>query len=167
MTPTNDVSLEIQRRIQTANQCFFGLRKHQQLSYHSRQTKFTIHKTLIHPVLLYSSEAWVLTKREEHQYLPFERKVLRTICGPKIENGVYRRRYNHNLDKKFDNPNALNHVTKTSRLRYAGYMIRRPEDLPQKALFRAKPNGRKNQGRPKSRWADGVNSDSLAQGVRD
>jgi hypothetical protein len=27
MTPTNDVSLEIQRRIQTANRCFFGLRK--------------------------------------------------------------------------------------------------------------------------------------------
>jgi hypothetical protein len=26
-------------------------------------------------------------------------------------------------------------------------MIRRPEDLPQKALFRAKPNGRRNQGR--------------------
>jgi hypothetical protein len=61
---------------------------------------------------------------------------------------------------------ALN-VTKTSRLRYDGHMIRRPEDLPQKALFRAKPMGRRNQGRPKSRWADGVNSDSLAQGVRD
>jgi hypothetical protein len=28
MTPTNDVSLEIQRRIQYANRCFFGLRKH-------------------------------------------------------------------------------------------------------------------------------------------
>jgi hypothetical protein len=26
MTPTNDVSLEIQRRIKTANRCFFGLR---------------------------------------------------------------------------------------------------------------------------------------------
>jgi hypothetical protein len=46
-------------------------------------------------------------------------------------------------------------------------MIRRPEDLPQKGLFGAKPIGRRNQGRPKSRWADGVNSDSLARGVRD
>jgi hypothetical protein len=83
------------------------------------------------------------------------------------ENGAYRRRYNHELDKEFNSPNApkLN-VTKTSRLRYAGHMIRRPKDLPQKALFRAKPNGRRNQGRPKSRWADGVNSDSLALGQR-
>jgi hypothetical protein len=48
---------------------------------------------------------------------------------------------------EFDSPNVLN-VTKTSSLRYAGHMIRRPEDLPQKALFRAKPIGRRNQGRP-------------------
>jgi hypothetical protein len=61
MTPANDVSLEVQRRIQTANRCFFGFRKHLQ----SSQTKFTIHKTLIRQVLLYGSETWVLTKREE------------------------------------------------------------------------------------------------------
>jgi hypothetical protein len=52
---------------------------------------------LICPVLLYGSERWVLTKREENQLLVFERKFLRTICGPNIENGVYRRRYNHEL----------------------------------------------------------------------
>jgi hypothetical protein len=115
-TPTNDFSLEIQWRIQTANRCFFGLRKHLQSSHLLRQTKFTIHKTLIRPVPLYGSETWVLTKREESQLLVFERKVLRTICGPKIKNGVYKRTYNHELDKEFDSPNAQN-VTKTSRLR--------------------------------------------------
>jgi hypothetical protein len=73
---------------------------------------------------------------------------------------------NHELDKEFDSPNDLN-VTKRTRLRYAGHMIRRPKDLPQKTLFRAKPNGRRNQGRPKPRCADGVNSDSLAQDDRD
>jgi hypothetical protein len=78
--------------------------------------------------------------------LVFERKVLRPICGPKIENGVYRRRYNDELGKDFNSPNGLN-VTKTSRLRYAGHMIRRPENLPHKALFRAKPNGRRNRHR--------------------
>jgi hypothetical protein len=108
MTPMNYVSLEIQRRIQTANRCFFGLRKHLQSNHLSRQTKFTIHKTLIRPVLLYGSKTWVLTKREENQLFVFKRKVLRTICGPKIENDVYRRRYNHELDKEFDSPNVLN-----------------------------------------------------------
>jgi hypothetical protein len=106
----------------------------------------------------------VLNKREENQKK--ERKVLRMICGPIIENGIYRRRHSHELDKEFNSPNDLN-VMKTSRLRYAGHIIRRPEDLPQKALFRAKLTGRRNQGRPKSRCADGVNSDTLALGVRD
>jgi hypothetical protein len=133
---------------------------------YNKETKLTIHKTLIRSVLLNGSETWVLTKREENQLFVFETKVLRTICDPKVENGVYRRRYNPELDKEFESPNALN-VTKTSSLRYADHMIRRPEDLPQKALFRTKPIGRRNQGRPKSRWADGVNSDSLALGVRD
>jgi hypothetical protein len=80
----------------------------------------------------------VLTKKEENQLFVFKRKVLPTMCGPKIENGVYRRRYNHELEIEFDSPNASN-VTKTSRLRYAGHMIRKFEDLLQKALFRAKP----------------------------
>jgi hypothetical protein len=99
VTPNNDVSLEIQRRIQTANRCFFGLRKQLQSGHLSRPTKFVIYKTLIHPVLLYGSETWVLTKREENQLLVFERKVLRTICGPKLENSEYRRRYNFELKR--------------------------------------------------------------------
>jgi hypothetical protein len=153
--PTNAVSLEIQQRIQTTNRCFFGLRKHLRSSHLSRQTKFTIPKTLIRPVLLCGSETWVLTKRKDNQLFVFERKILRTICGPKIENGVYRRRYNHKLDIEFNIPNSLN-VTKISRLRYAGHMIRRQEDLPQKDIFRAKPNGRRNQGRPKTKKSRNV-----------
>jgi hypothetical protein len=117
MTPTNDVSLEIQRRMQIgassdcANIC-------SRATFHARpNSSFTR-----------PWSAWVLTKREKNQLLAFERKVARTICGLKIENGVYRRRYNHELDKEFDSPNALN-VTKTSRLRCAGHMIRIPEDI--------------------------------------
>jgi hypothetical protein len=63
MTPTKDVSLEIQRGIPTGNRCFFGLRKHLQSSHFSRLKKFTIHKTLIPPVLLYGNETCVLTKK--------------------------------------------------------------------------------------------------------
>jgi hypothetical protein len=96
---------------------------------------------IIVPIMFFSECA-------ANQLLVFERKVLRTICGLKIKNDFYRRRYNHELDKEFNSPNALN-VMKCQ------------------TLFRAKPNGRRNQGRPKSRWADGVNSDSLALWVRD
>jgi hypothetical protein len=130
VTPNNDVSLEIQRRIQTANRCFFGLRKQLQSRHLSRSTKYIIHKTLIRPVLLYGSETWVLTRREENQLLVFERKVLRTISGPIIENGVCRRRYNFELDRepecpqrREDKQTALrwSHDQKTRRPTTKGY----------------------------------------------
>jgi hypothetical protein len=59
---------------------------------------------------------------------------------PKIENGVH----NHELDKEFDSLNALN-VTKTSRLRYAGHMIKRAEDLPQKLFSDPNQKSRKTE----------------------
>jgi hypothetical protein len=65
VTPKNDVGLEIQRRIKTPNMCICGLKKYLRSSYLARQTKITIYKILIRPVLLYGSETWVLTKREE------------------------------------------------------------------------------------------------------
>jgi hypothetical protein len=108
--PSNDVSLEIQRRIQTENRCFLGLPIQLQSGHLSRPTKCIIYKTLIHPVQLYGSETWLLTKSEKNQLLVFERKVLRMICGLKLENGVYRRRYNFELQKEFDNPCVINIV---------------------------------------------------------
>jgi hypothetical protein len=40
---------------------------------------------------------------KKNRLLVFERKVLRTIYGPKIEDGVYRSRYNLELDS----PNVI------------------------------------------------------------
>jgi hypothetical protein len=73
----------------------------------------------------------VLTKKEENQLLVFERKVLRMICGPKQENGVYWRRYHFQVEREFDNLCVIN-VMKTNRSHHAGHIIRRPKNLPQK-----------------------------------
>jgi hypothetical protein len=74
-------------------------------------------------------ETWVLTKREENRLLVFERKVFRTICCPKLVNGVFRSRCNFELDREFNSPNVIDNV-KRNRLHYAGYMIKVAEDLP-------------------------------------
>jgi hypothetical protein len=92
----------------------------------------------------------VLTRREVNLLLVFERMVLRSICGPKVENAVYRRRYNFELAREFDSPCVVN-VVKTNRLRYAGDMIRMPENLPQKTVCIGRPQGTRWQGRPRSR----------------
>jgi hypothetical protein len=93
----------------------------------------------------------MLTKREENRLLVFEGKVLRTKFGPKIVDDVHRSRYNFKTEREFNSPNIIGVVK-----RYAPHMIRGAEDLSQRALYRAVLEGRRNQGKPKSRWADGV-----------
>jgi hypothetical protein len=44
-----------------------------------------------------------------------------------------RRRYNFENEREIDSPCVIK-IVKTNRLLYAGLMIRRPEDLPQKAI---------------------------------
>jgi hypothetical protein len=116
VTSMNNVGLEKQRRIQTANRCFCGLRKHLRSSHLTRQTKLTIYKTLIRPALLYGNETLVLTNRKENRLLVFERKALRTIYGPKIVEGVHRSRYNFEVDREFNSSNVIG-VVKSKRYR--------------------------------------------------
>jgi hypothetical protein len=68
----------------------------------------------------------VLARREENQLLVFERKALRTISGPIVENGVYRRRQNFELDRIEDKQTALrwSHDQKTRRPTTKGYFHR-------------------------------------------
>jgi hypothetical protein len=48
-----------------------------------KNLKIRIYTTIILPVVLYGSETWSLTLREEHRLRVFENKVLRRIFGPK------------------------------------------------------------------------------------
>jgi hypothetical protein len=67
-------------------------------------------------LLLYGSEAWTLTSREENQFLVFER----TTFDSKFENGVYRVRYNNELQREFESLIVIN-VVKMNRICYAGH----------------------------------------------
>jgi hypothetical protein len=51
------------------------------------------------------------------------------IYGPKIVDGVYRSRYDFELDREFSSPNFIG-VVKSNILRYARHMIRDAENLP-------------------------------------
>ena len=63
-----------------------------------------MYKVLVQPVLIYASETWPLMKCDEKQLCIFERRILRSIFGPVEENGVWRKRYNHELYSLFKEP---------------------------------------------------------------
>ena len=106
-----------------------------------------------------------MTKNDEHLLLMFERKVLRTIFGGKIENGRYRRRYNFELERDFAEPNIVAMV-RVNRLRWADHLARIDEGRAPSKLFRNDPEGRRGVGRPKSRRIDGVQQDLRTLKIR-
>jgi hypothetical protein len=56
-----------------------------------------LYKTLIRPILMYESDSWPLSKKDENILQIFERRILRRIYGPVNEGGVWRIRCNDDL----------------------------------------------------------------------
>ena len=82
LTNTNDIREEIKCRINMGDECYSFEKI---LSSHllSKKLKVNKYKTIILPIVLYGSETWSLTLREEHRLRAFENKVLRKIFGAK------------------------------------------------------------------------------------
>ena len=61
---------------------------------------FKIYMTIILPVVLYGCETWSLTLREERWLGVFEKRVLRRIFGPKMDEvtGEWRKLHNEELN---------------------------------------------------------------------
>jgi hypothetical protein len=53
-----------------------------------------MYKTMIKPVIKYSSETWTLTAKDENNLGIFERQILRKISGPVNIDSVWRIRNN-------------------------------------------------------------------------
>jgi hypothetical protein len=68
--------------------------------------KIMLHKTLIRPTLMYGSESWPLSKKDENLLQIFERRILRRICSPINESGIWRIRYGSELRKPYNEPDS-------------------------------------------------------------
>lgn len=162
---TNDISLEIKRRIQHGNRTFFGLSKLMRSKTISRSLKCTLYKTLIRPVVTYGSESWCMSKEHERQLAGFERKILRRIFGPiQVQENFWRIRYNHELMALYNEPDILNFI-KVGRLRWTGHAIRMEAARVPSRLMNANPEGRRSQGGQKKRWLDSIIRDVRTLGI--
>jgi hypothetical protein len=88
MTNQNDIHDEIKSRLNSGNACYHSVQDHLSSYLISKNLKLKIYRTVILPVVLYGSEAWSLTLREEHGLKVFENTVLRRIFGPKRDENV-------------------------------------------------------------------------------
>jgi hypothetical protein len=81
------------------------------------------YRTIILPLVLYGSETWSLTLREEHRLRVFENIVLRRIFWPKRDKvtGEWRKLHNEELNGLYSSPNIVR-VIKSRRMRWAGHV---------------------------------------------
>jgi ribosomal protein S13 len=152
---SNDIKIEIKDRIKMANRCYHGLRNQLKSKVISSKTKVQLYKTLVRPIVLYGSERWTIKKDEEEKLMSFERKILRKIFGAVRENGIWRIRYNHELQLKYREPNIIK-VIKASQIRWLGHIFRYDDENPVRKVTFQTPEGKRRRGRPRMRWMDRV-----------
>ncbi|GAB0098773.1 hypothetical protein DMENIID0001_145710 [Sergentomyia squamirostris] len=165
ITANNNISTEVRARLLKANRAYFGLSRAFRSRNLSIQTKLLLYRTLILPVLTYSSETWVLTKQNCELLAAFERRILRRIFGPVCEGGRFRSLYNHEVYERYREVNVVKQI-RLNRLRWAGHLVRKDEDDPAWKVFRGRLYATRRRGRPGLRWTDGVDQDASSIGVR-
>jgi hypothetical protein len=77
-----------------------------------------MYKIIIFPVVLYGSETWSLTLREEHRLRVFENRVLRRVFGLRRDEvkGEWRNLRNKKLRSFYSSPNIIRMI-KSKRMR--------------------------------------------------
>jgi hypothetical protein len=73
------MNIEIAERIAKGNKAYFANAKLVKSKFLKRSTKMEIYKTIIRPVVTYSSETWKLAAKDENDLRIFERQILRKI----------------------------------------------------------------------------------------
>jgi len=84
-----------------------------------------------------------LTKKEEQALLIFERKIFRSIFGPKYENGEWKSRTNRELEETSKGENIVKWI-KGQRISWLGHLERMEKDGMPKKIFtrRAEKKGK-------------------------
>ena len=151
-------SEEINNRIMIGNKAYYANLKLIKSGLLTKLTKLKLYKTLIRPVVTYSAQTWILNKEDEESLRIFERKVIRRIYGPICENGVWRVRYNIEIDQILEGQDIVRYV-KSLRLGWLGHVERMENNRIPKSLLHDKIIGVKRRGRPRKRWLQDVEQD--------
>lgn len=150
---------EIESRIKAGNRAFYANKKLLVSKQITKSTKIKIYRTLIRPVVTYAAETLSISMGDEERLRIFERKVLRTILGPKKEtNEEMRRLMNHEILEAMSGEDIVKFV-KAQRIGWLGHIMRASEMSTIKAITMWKPSENRPRGRPRIRWKDQVEQD--------
>jgi hypothetical protein len=151
----NSIDEEIKSRLKSGNACYHLVQNLLSSSLLSKNVNIKIYRTIILTVVLYLSETWLLTLREECTLRVFENIVLR-IIAPKRDKvtGEWRRLHNKELCALYSSPNIW--VIRSRRLRWVGHVACMVVSRSAYRVLVGKPEGRRPLGSPRHRWENNI-----------
>jgi hypothetical protein len=98
--------------------------------------------------------------REENRLRVFENRVLRRIFGPKRDEvtGEWVKLHNEKLHDLYSSPNIIRQI-KSRIMRWAVHVARMGEDRNVYRVLIEQPEGKRQLGRPRRMWEDGIRMD--------
>ncbi|PIK43013.1 hypothetical protein BSL78_20130 [Apostichopus japonicus] len=138
---------DIKNRLGKARGAFRNLRRIWTNGAIGRKTKLTLFKTLVRSVLLYGSEAWKVTKREEQKLDAFQFKCIRRIL--KIP---WTELVSNDRIMQQTGINRISVEIRRRRWNWIGHIMRKETGNHARVAMEWAPEGRRKVGRPKTTW---------------
>lgn len=143
---------EIQRRIALAWKKFWSLKFILLDRTLNLKMRCSVMNTCILPALLYGAQTWSLTKKERDMLSVCQRKMERKILNITLRDKVR----NEDIRRKTQIHDAPE-VARQLKMKWAGHVMRLNNNRWSHKLTVWDPRiGKRNVGRPKSRWADEI-----------
>lgn len=125
--------------------------------------KGKLYRVVVRPTMLYGTECWAATRKQEQRLMVAEMRMLRWMCGftrlDRIKNVDIRTRVG---------VAAFNDKMRESRLRWFGHVKRRPPSAVVRRSEGLVPiNSSRGRGRPKKRWNEVIKNDLAYLGIRE
>jgi len=111
----------------------------------SKTAKLKLYFSVIGPVVPYVCETWILKETIINRVIVYERKILRKIYDPTYENGSWRIKTYHELDKLIQHKNVIN-FARAQRLGWYGHIENMQETRMVKTIYSWKPISKRSTG---------------------
>ncbi|KAK3538172.1 hypothetical protein QTP70_032566, partial [Hemibagrus guttatus] len=127
----------------------------------SARIKGKVYRTVVRPAMLYGLETVSLKKRQESELEVAELKILRFSLGvTRLD------RIRNEYIRGTAHVGHLGNKVREARLRWFGHVQRRESEYIGRRMLDMKLPGRRQRGRPKRRYMDGINEDMKLVGAR-
>ena len=124
--------------------------------------KSKVHRTIVRPAMIYGSETWSTTKKEEKRLDVNEMRMLRWTCGVTKLDRIANRYIRGTMKVS-----EVSGKIKERRLAWYGHVERREENHYLRRIVNMEIPGRRRRGRPKTRWKDCVRRDMEEVGLQE